>query len=220
MKLRITIIAALIALVALAAPAWAAEQTLYADPMKLTDDKGIVIEIDHVKVSDMPTGYSTFNYPPTEYKFYTLYYTLSNPTDERLRYQFLIHFVDDKGRSYTSEEFNLADWLNANSRTSLQPKEFAVYRNATGVHLEWTHINQYWRNETVTNITLVEAGTETAAATPTAEATPQPTATPTPTPTPTPTSASKPCLPFLPMVVLAGGAGAAGVFVKRLTGRR
>lgn len=223
MKLRIVIITAFLALL-FVAPAYAADKTYYTEPQKLVDDSGVEIQIDHVKVSDMPTGYSVFNYPPSQYQFYTLYYWLANPTDQRIRYQFRINFVDDKGRVYTSEEFNLAEYIDPNKKLldmmqfAPNQKEFAVYRNASGVHLEWKHINRYWNNETTTNITLVEEVAPTVTITPTPEATESPTATPaaaTATPTPSPQT----CLAFLPMALLAGGFGAAGLVVNRI-GRR
>lgn len=217
MKLRIAIIAALMALIALmiAAPAYAADKTYYTEPQILTDDTGVVITIDHVKVSDLPEGYSVFNYPPTQYQFYTLYYTLSNPTDQRIRFQFNINFVDDKGRSFTSEEYNLAEWLNPNDRSTLQPKEFAVYRNASDVHLRWRHIDRYWNNETATTITLVEEIKSSPTITPTPEVTPTQMATPTATQSPTPAPA-----PGFEMVFALVSLGSVYVFVNRLNSRR
>jgi len=217
MKLRIAIIAALMALIALmlAAPAYAADKTYYTEPQILTDDTGVVITIDHVKVSDLPEGYSVFNYPPTQYQFYTLYYTLSNPTDQRIRFQFNINFVDDKGRSFTSEEYNLAEWLNPNDRSTLQPKEFAVYRNASDVHLKWRHIDRYWNNETATTITLVEEIKSSPTITPTPEVTPTQMATPTATQSPTPAPA-----PGFEMVFALVSLGSVYVFVNRLNSRR
>ncbi len=217
MKLRIAIIAALMALIALmlAAPAYAADKTYYTEPQILTDDTGVVITIDHVKVSDLPEGYSIFNYPPTQYQFYTLYYTLSNPTDQRIRFQFNINFVDDKGRSFTSEEYNLAEWLNPNDRSTLQPKEFAVYRNASDVHLKWRHIDRYWNNETATTITLVEEIKSSPTITPTPEVTPTRMATPTATQSPTPAPA-----PGFEMVFALVSLGSVYVFINRLNSRR
>ncbi|WP_048197747.1 hypothetical protein [Methanocella arvoryzae] len=223
MKLRIMIIAALMTLLFIA-PAYAAEKIYYAEPARLVDDTGIEIQIKDIKVSDTPTGYSTFNYPPTQYQFYTVSYWIANPTDEQIRYQFRINFADDKGRIYTSEEYNLAGNVGPNKKLldmmQYPPtqKEFAVYRNATGVHLRWEHIDRYLNVIVVTNITLTEES-PTATAMPSPTATPAPTATPVATPVPTEAPGSQPCLSFLPMALIAGGFGAAGLIYSR-SGRR
>lgn len=209
MKLRIVIIGALVALMALmlAAPAYAADKTYYTDPNVLNDETGIVVQIDHVQVSDMPTGYSVFNYPPSQYQFYTLYYRLSNPTNNTVKFQFRINFVDDQGREYTSEEFNLADVIEPGRQWNEQ-KEFAVFRNSTGVHLRWNHIDRYWNTMTTTNITLVTEVSPTPTVTVTPVVTQQPAVTATATPTPTPAQNNQNCIPFLPMAVIASGFGA------------
>ena len=217
MKLRITIIAALMALMVLmlAAPAYAADKTFYTEPRILTDGTGVVVTIDHVKVSDMPEGYSVFNYPPTQYQFYTLYYTLANPTDQKIRFQFRINFVDTKGRIFTSEEYNLAEWLNPNDLSTLQPKEFAVYRNATDVHLEWKHIDRFWNNETMTRINLVEDIKSSPTITPTQVVTSTQVATPAATQSMKPTPA-----PGFELLLTLAGLGSVGLLVNRLTSRR
>ncbi|WP_424356974.1 hypothetical protein [Methanocella sp. MCL-LM] len=224
MKLRIMIITALLALL-LVAPAYAADRIYYAEPAKLVDDNGIEIQIKDVKVSDMPTGYSIFNYPPSQYQFYTISYWIANPTDERIKYQFKINFVDEKGRVYTSEEFNLAGNIDPNKKLldmmQYPPtqKEFAVYRNATGVYLQWEHIDRYLNEMKITNISLVQEAAPTATVTPVPTATAAPAATPTATPVPTATPGSQPCLPFLPMALIAGGFGTVGLIYNRM-GRR
>ena len=224
MKLRIMIIAALMTL-AFVAPAYAADKIYYAEPAKLVDDNGIEIQIKDVKVSDMPTGYSIFNYPPSQYQFYTISYWIANPTDERIKYQFKINFVDEKGRVYTSEEFNLAGNIDPNKKLldmmqyPATQKEFAVYRNATGVYLQWEHIDRYLNEMKITNISLVQEAAPTVTATPAPTATAAPTATPTATPAPTATPGSQPCLPFLPMALIAGGFGTVGLIYNRM-GRR
>ena len=220
MKLRIMIIAALMTLLFIA-PAYAADKIYYAEPAKLVDDTGIEIQIKDIKVSDMPTGYSVFNYPASQYQFYTVSYWIANPTDERIRYQFRINFADDKGRIYTSEEYNLAGNVDPNKKLldmmQYPPtqKEFAVYRNATGVYLRWEHIDRYLNEIVTTNISLAEEAAPTATVVPSPTATPAPTATPVATPAPTETPGSQPCLPFLPMALIAGGFGAAGLIYSR-----
>lgn len=215
MKLKIVFIAVLLALIA--TPAIAEDITFFPSQTLLKDDKGVVVELDRVVISDEPRGYSIFNYPPEQYQFYTLYYHLTNPTDALINYQFIVTVVDQDGRHYASEEFNLAEGVDSGSRIP-RTKEFAVYRNTTEAWLEWKHIDRELNVYEYTNINLTQEILPTATPVPTS--TPYPVVEPTVTPgtvtaTPAPTRGPGACLPFLPAGILIGGFGLVGIMTRR-----
>ncbi|OPY28560.1 MAG: hypothetical protein A4E28_01445 [Methanocella sp. PtaU1.Bin125] len=199
MKVKILLTAALVALFA-TAPALAADQIYYADPMILPDDSGIQIELNNIVASDEPLGSISWTYPPSQYRYYRLYYTLYNPTDHDIRYQFNINFVDSNGTVYTTEDNILAYGLGAGRRVSDYFKEYPIPRNATGLYLRWRHLNTYVNEYEMTNIALQLQATPTPAPT----ATVQPTATPAPSPTPNPAPVSG-LLPLAALGMIACG---------------
>ncbi|HMK48099.1 MAG TPA: hypothetical protein VK436_15870 [Methanocella sp.] len=217
MKLRVFITIALIFLLFSTTVYAAKDRIFYPSQKLLQEDSGIIVEIDHIKLSDTSIGYSPFNFPPTEYKFYTLYYYISNPTNDSIKYEFRIHFADDQGREYTSEEYNLAEVVNPHSRGPEQ-KEFAVYRNASGVYLRWDHINHYYNTMETTNISLIEdlGPTATPAASPKATVIASATVSPTSAPTTSPTVAPSTLSPYITIMSIAIGAGAISLISGRL----
>ena len=218
MKLRILFIIVTLILLLFATTVYAANDKIFYPSQKLLqEDNGIIVEIDHIKLSDTSVGYSSFNFPPTDYKFYTLYYYISNPTNDSIKYEFRIHFVDDRGREYTSEEYNLAEVVNPHSRGPEQ-KEFAVYRNASGVYLRWDHINHYYNTVETTNITLVEdlGPTPTPATSPNATTMASASIPPTSTPAASSTAVPSPLSPAITMVSIAIGVS----MISRISGIR
>jgi hypothetical protein len=208
--LRKLALAAVLLVFFMVAPALAEpDTTYYTNPSILKDDSGIQIELSEIVASDLPKGSIIFTYPPSEYRYYVLYYTLYNPTDQDIRYQFNITFMDSNGTSYTTEDNTLATSIGAGRRISDEIKEFPVPRNATGLHLRWYFINKDLNEREWRDINI----TEQAVATPTP--TPVPTATATPTPAASPTATPTPADGFLPL--LAIGLVASGFVLARVT---
>ena len=204
---------------ALAQPYPSPDQTFYLSPPILKDDSGIQIELNSVVASDVPHGSYNFSFPPTQYRYYTVYYTKFNPTDHDIRYQFNITFVDRNGTVYETEDNILATGIGAGRRISDEPMEFVIPRNATGLYLRWYYINAYTNQHEWKNIELVTEPVATATPTPTAApsatvASPTPTAAPGATATPKPT----PVDGLLP--VLAIGIAGAGIAFARGSSKR
>ncbi|RPH55418.1 MAG: hypothetical protein EHM89_17170, partial [Acidobacteria bacterium] len=122
---------------ALAQPYPSPDQTFYLNPPILVDDSGIQIELHQVVASDVPLGSYNITFPPTEYRYYTVYYTRYNPTDHEIRYQFNITFVDRNGTVYETEDNTLATGIAAGRRVSDEVKEFHIPRDAAGLYLRW-----------------------------------------------------------------------------------
>jgi hypothetical protein len=196
-------------------PALAEPDTIYyASPSILKDDNGLQIELREIVASDLPKGSIIFTYPPEQYRYYVLYYTLYNPTDHDIRYQFDISFMDSNGTVYKTEDNILATGIGAGRRISDELKEFPVPRNATGVYLRWRHLNQYLNSYEWTNINVSTQQTVTPTPTPTPAATV--TATPTPAAaSPTATAKPTPVDGLLPL--LAIGIVASGFVLARIT---
>jgi len=183
MKLNILLIATLLTLFAIAPALAASDQIYYADPMILRDDSGLQIELNNIVASDEAIGSIFWSYPSSQYKYYRLYYTLFNPTDHDIRYQFNITFVDSNGTVYVTEDNILAYGLGSGRRVSDYFKEYPIPRNATGLYMRWHHLNTYVNEYEWTNIALQTQVAPTPTPVPTATA--QPSATPAPSPSPT-----------------------------------
>jgi hypothetical protein len=204
MKLKITLIAALAAFLIIAPAVAESEKTYYPNPMILKDDSGLNIEITRVVAADLPLGSYIFTYPPSQYLYYQVYYTKSNPTDRDIRFQFKLLLVDSNGTEYSTVDPVLAYGVGAGRRVP-EVKEYPVPRNATGLYMNWYHIENAV-DEVITRIDLAEElpATPTPTVTPTATPVP-PTATPAPTPTPAGLEA------WLPLGAFAIAAGIAGI---------
>lgn len=211
MKVRITILTALLALL-LITPAFAAETTYPIN--KIYDHNGIRIELEKIVESDTSDGYSPFNYPPSEYKFFKLYYYLSNPSQEDKRYQFKMYVQDESGKVYSSDEFTTAVSLPAGSRKAYI-KEYAVYRNRSDFQLIWYDFDYENFMDTTTYIKIEAVPTPTPTPLPTEV--PQVSKVPTPTPTPAPTGG---CAPFLPLGLMLGGIGGMVLLARNHVNRR
>lgn len=202
MKLKVALIATLLAIF-MVAPALAdADITYYTDPAILNDDSGIQIEVTSVIVSDLPDGSIGFSHPSELYRFYKVHYVLANPTDHEIRYQLNLTFKDSNGVTYTPESENLAQGLGAGIRVTDEMKEYAIPRSSTGVYMRWTHLNKYLNVYEYDNLQLKTQPVTTPTPTPT------PTIKATPTPTPTPTPKQTPVgglLPVLAIGIVASG---------------
>lgn len=213
MKLKITLIAALAAFLIIAPAVAESEKTYYANPMILQDDSGLNIEITRVVAADLPLGSISFTYPPSQYQYYRVEYIKSNPTDKDIRFQFKLDLVDSNGTAYKTEDNVLAYGVGAGRRVP-ELKEYPVPRNATGLYLNWHHIENAV-DEVITRIDLAADAPATPTPTVTPTATPVP---PTPTPVPpTPTPAGLES--WLPLGAFAIAAGIAGICSSRRTRR-
>lgn len=198
MKLKILLIAMLLALFAMAPALAASDQIYYPEPMILKDDNGLQIELNSIVASDEPLGSISWTYPPSQYKYYRLYYTLYNPTDHDIRYQFNITFVDSNGTVYVPDEYLLASGIGAGRRVSDYVKEYPIPRNSTGLYMRWHHLNTYVNEYELTNIALQSQPAPTPTIVPTAT----PVTSATPVPSPTATAKSTPVSGLLPLAAL------------------
>jgi hypothetical protein len=219
MKLKILLIATLLALFAIAPALAASDQTYYADPMILKDDSGIQIELNSIVASDEPYGSITYSYPSSQYKYYRVYYTLYNPTDHDIRFQFDLTFVDSNGTVFTTDDNILGYGLGAGRRVSDYFKEYPIPRNASGLYMRWHHLNTYVNEYEWTNIAIQSQPAPTPTAVPTA------TAVPSATPVPSPTSTAKPTpvnglLPLAALGMVVCGFCAVRVYSDYIAKRR
>ena len=97
------------------------------------------VDVTFEKVVERSTSdiYPPQNYPPTEYKFVTLYYSFYNPTGTDIKYEFNIDIEDQNGNVFKSENFQLWELVPANSNLLNRYKEFAIYRNSTDYYFVW-----------------------------------------------------------------------------------
>ncbi len=215
LKLRVILTIGLIT-VLLAAPALA-----YRDyPMDVTyslDNNGqprkAAVHFQDVSENDYMDKYSPFNYPPDQYKFIIVNYSLMNPSDSPVTYEFNISIRDQQNRYFTTDEFVLGETVPPHGNLVNRRKSFAVYRNSTNLQLVWTdkEINPPWtRYDTVFDLDFQDV-------TPTPAATPTSTPSPTPTPTPAPSGG---CLPFLPIGLAIGCMGGLGLMAKKYNNGR
>ncbi len=208
-KRKILLIATLLALFVIA-PALASDQFYYPSEMILKDDSKVQFELNAIVASDTPEGSYALTYPPSEYKYYRLYYTIYNPTDHEIRYQFNISFVDSNNKVYETEDNIIAPNIGAGRRVTDQMKEYCIPRNATGLHLVWRHLNIYASEYEMTTIKLQSQPVATPTATPTATA--QPSATPVPSPSAT--AKQTPVSGLLPLAAL--GMVACGICAAKM----
>lgn len=216
MKLRVILIIGLLTLV-LAAPAMA-----YRDyPMDVTysrDNSGnpraVGVHFQDVSENDYMDKFSPFNYPPEKYKFIVLNYSLINPSDKDVYYEFNVSIRDQANRYFYTDEFILSEKVPAYSDLQNRRKSFPVYKNSTNLQLVWTdkEVNPPWEHyDTLIDINFQDV-------TPTPSATP--TATVEPTPTPTPPAPTQGCLPYLPIGLIIGCIGGLGLWARKYrTGR-
>ncbi len=211
LKLRAIFIAGLLVLL-LAAPALA-----YRDyPMDVTyslDNDGqprkVAVHFMDVSENDQMDKFSPYNYPPDQYKFIVVNYSLMNPTDSPVSYEFNVSIRDQQNRYFTTDEFVLAETVPPRGVLDNRRKSFAVYRNSSNLQLVWTdkELSPPWIHyDTVFDLDF-QIVTPTPCVTPTVT----PTATPTPTPAP-----SGGCLPFLPIGLVIGCIGGLGLVTRKL----
>lgn len=214
MKFRIIFIVALL-IAGLIVPAFAAERLSQDFPMTFNNHK-VTVVFDKVYESDTSDIYPPQNYPPSEYKFVTLDYSLYNPTSSDIRYEFNISIEDQNGNTFSGENFEVAETVPANGNLLGRYKEFAIYRNSTNYHFVWIdkQVDSPWLPWISTvNITYPMPTPEPAeSATATAQA--------TPTPTPVSGSTTQHCLPFLPLGAVIGGFGGMGILSKKYLNHR
>lgn len=205
-KLRVILIIGLLAL-ALAAPAMADRE--YVMDTTYSQDRAVSVHFEKVVETDKSDVFSPFNFPPDKYRFVTLYYSLYNPFDRDVNYEFNISIRDQADRYFYTDEFILSEKVPAGGSLLNRHKDFAVYRNSTNLQLVWydKEPNPPWDHYyTYIPIELTDI-------TPTPSATPAPTLTPSPTPTPTPPARG--CLPYLPIGLIIGCIGGLGLWARR-----
>lgn len=210
MKLRVMLIMGLL-VASLIAPVLADR----VDVMDTTYNHKVNVRFEKIVERGTSDIYPPQNYPPTEYKFVTLYYSFYNPTSTDLRYDFNIDIKDQNGNVFTGENYIVAETVPANGNLLNRYKEYAIYRNSTDYYFVWQdkQVDSPWLETTSTiNITYPQPTPEpTAATTPTAQATP--TAVPN-------TPITQHCLPFLPLGAVIGGFGGMGFLSKRYLNQR
>jgi hypothetical protein len=203
---KIALAATLLAFLLIAPACAATITTYYMTPAILSDDTGLQIELRDVTVNDQPLGSWIFQYPPSEYRYYVLYYTLYNPTSSDIRFQFQINFIDENGTIYETEDNTLATGVGAGKRVSDEIKEYPIPKNAKGLHLRWRHLDTFINDYVWTDINLSThqsvTATPTGAPSSAATATPTQAASPSATAKPSPTSG---LLPLLAIGIVAGG---------------
>jgi hypothetical protein len=206
MKLRVILIIGLLTL-AFVAPAMA--DRAYVMDATYAEGRATSVHFEKVVETDKSDVFSPFNFPPEKYKFVTLYYSLYNPSDKDVNYEFNISIRDQADRYFYTDEFILAEKVPAGGMLSNRHKDFAVYRNSTNLQLVWydKEPSPPW-NHYYTYIPI-----ELTDITPTPSATATPTSTPTPTPTPTPPAQG--CLPYLPIGLIIGCIGGLGLLARK-----
>ncbi len=211
MKLRIMLIVGLL-VACLIAPVLADR----VDVMDTTFKHKVDVKFEKVVERGTSDIYPPQNYPPTEYKFVTLYYSFYNPTSIDARYDFNIDIEDQNGNIFKGENYIVAENVPANGNLLNRYKEYAIYRNSTDYYFVWhdKQIDAPWLDTTTpVNITYPEPTPEPAGSvTATAQA--------TPTPTPGNGSVTQHCLPFLPLGAVIGGFGGMGILSKRYLNQR
>jgi hypothetical protein len=217
LKPRVIFIICLLVLF-LSAPAFA-ERVDYLDVTYGQDQNGnprtLSVHFDKVVETDTSEIFSPMNYPLDKYKFITVYYYLSNPSDKDVFYELNISIRDQANRYFYTDEFIHGETVSAGKNTMERRKDFAVYRNSTNLQIVWTDKdpNPPWEHyDTFIPLKFVDV-------TPTPSATAVPAPTPTPTPSPTPSPAGG-CLPFLPIGLLICSIGGLGLFARQYRGGR
>ncbi len=207
MKTRVILIIGLLILCFIA-PALADQEDIIGQAY--SDDRALTVQIEKVTESDTSDIFSPFNYPPDQYKFITLYYSLYNPSANDVDYEFNVSVRDQANRIFTTDVFILGEKVPAGGKLLNRAKYYAVYRNSSTIQLVWTdkQPNPPWYHyDTVIDVNFPSP-------TPIPTITPTPTVTVTPTPTPTARPAGN-CLPFLPIGAVLGGVGGLGLLTKK-----
>jgi hypothetical protein len=207
MKLRVILIIGLLAL-GLIAPALA-DRVDFMDVTYSEDQKGnprpLSVHLTKAVESNTSDIFPPAKFPTEKYKFISLYYSLYNPSNKSVYYEFNVSLRDQANRHFYSDV--ALDTVPAGQHYD-RVLYFAVYRNSTNLQLVWTdkEVNPPWFHyDTVLDIDFKEV-----TPTPTATATATPTATPTPTPAPT-----GGCLAFLPLGLIIGSVGCVGLLTKK-----
>lgn len=175
------------------------------------------VDVKFEKVVERSTSdiYPPQNYPPTEYKFVTLYYSFYNPTSSDLRYEFNVVIEDQNGNFFAGENYLIAETVPANGNLLGRYKEFAIYANSTDYYFVWQdkQTDAPWlvQNQTVPITYPAPTPEPTESITATAQAT----ATAVPN-----VPITQRCLPFLPLGIVVGGFGGMGVLSKKLLSQR
>ena len=217
MKLRAILIIGLLA-ICMIAPAAA-----YRDyPMDVTysqDNKGdpraVAVHFQDVSENDYSDKFSPVKYPPDKYVFILVNYSLINPTDHDVTYEFNISLKDQANRYFYTDQFILGEIVPAQGSLQNRQKPFAVYRNSTNLQIIWTdkETDPPWFHYD----TLIPIKFQGITSTPAATPTPTPAATPTPTPTHAPAGG---CFSFLTLGLLIGCIGCVGIISRKyLNGR-
>jgi hypothetical protein len=185
------------------------------DVMDTTYNHKVQVRFDKVVEKSTSDIYPPQNYPPTDYKFVTLYYSFYNPTSSDVRYEFNIMIEDQNGNYFAGENYLIAETVPANGNLLNRYKEYAIYRNSTDYYFVWQdkQSESPWlvQNQTVP-ITYPA---------PTPEPTEAVTATAQTTPTTSPNvPITNRCLPFLPIGAVIGGFGGMGILSKRFLNQR
>ncbi len=208
MKLRAIIIIGL--MICLISPAFA-DRVCVLDAWYTEDQNGnpraVNVHLEKAVESDTSDKFSPANYPPDQYKFVTIYYSLYNPSDKDVYYEFNVSIRDSANRYFYTDEFILAEKVPAHGTLQNRVKRYAVYRNSTGLQLVWTdkEVNPPWYHyDTIIDLNFQDV-------------TPTPAPSPSVTPTPTPVSPGPAgqCSPFLPLGLIIGGIGCAGLAINR-----
>src|SRR5271157_1223947 len=213
MKTRALIIIGLLVLCFIT-PAFA--DTTYNLDKMFSDNRAVNVLFENVVVSNSSQSISPFNYPPDQYEYVTVYYSLYNPSASDIGYEFNISIKDQANHYYAQavDEFIGPDNVPAGGHVDRR-NDFAIYKNTTNFWIVWTdkQINPPWNHyDTVINVTTL--------ATPTPyPVTPTPTVSATPTTAPT-TAPNGNCLPFLPLGLLLTVVGGIGLLsMKYRNGR-
>lgn len=215
MKLRMMLIVGLL-IASLIVPALAAERTSEGFPETFSGNHKVTVTYEKVVEKDTSDIYPPQNYPPVDYKFVTLYYSLYNPTDSDIKYEFNVDVQDQNGIVFKGENFNIWELVPSKGSLLNRYKEYAIYRNSTQYQFVWHDkgIDAPWLDTTTyVNVTFPEPTPEPAN---TISASAQPTATPAPTQVPI----TQRCLPFLPLGIVIGGFGGIGLVSKNFLKNR
>ena len=186
------------------------------EPMDVmySENRALSVRFEKVVESNTSDIFSPYKYPADQYEFITLYYSLYNPSDSDVYYEFNISVQDQANNVFTANDFILGETVPAHSSLQNRIKHYAVYSNSTFLEFVWTdkEPNPPWDHF----ITTIPISFVLPTPTPTALPTTAPTITPTPTPEPTPAQGPlSRCLPFMLIGAVIGGVGGMGLLTRR-----